>query len=265
MDMQNVAKLNISEGEVRTIHDKDGNLIWGRVNYSVRYKGDTAQAGAPTPSTPVAVQTVTGEQTISINGAAHTVNLGSIELCGIGTYQDYIYKSGGKWYVHKEVGHDIRTCSINGIAQNQSAGDTTASYSGAFCIINSFWGNDYSTTAGVARLSEVLGVYQEQALSGNGAANSMVDGTFCQRSGTNDRVYFRNTAYIGKTGNEIKAIIGANGGTSLWWPLATPTDTEITNAALVAQLNTVEQLLTRYGYNATVSGNLPIIIDRTAL
>lgn len=27
-----------------------------------------------------------------------------IELCKIGTYQDYIYKSDGKWYVHKEVG-----------------------------------------------------------------------------------------------------------------------------------------------------------------
>ena len=44
-----------------------------------------------------------------------------------------------------------------------------------------------------------------------------------------------------------------------------PTDAEITNQALIAQLEAVEQWLARYGYNATVTGNLPIIIDRTAL
>ena len=27
-----------------------------------------------------------------------------IELCKIGTYQDYFYKDSGKWYLHKEVG-----------------------------------------------------------------------------------------------------------------------------------------------------------------
>lgn len=31
----------------------------------------------------------------------YTINLGSTELCKIGDYQDYIYKSGDDWYVHK--------------------------------------------------------------------------------------------------------------------------------------------------------------------
>lgn len=35
--------------------------------------------------------------------ATYTVNLGSTELCKIGDYQDYIYKSGNDWYVHKET------------------------------------------------------------------------------------------------------------------------------------------------------------------
>ena len=34
---------------------------------------------------------------------SYTVDLGSIELCKIGSYQDYIYKSGDDWYVHKET------------------------------------------------------------------------------------------------------------------------------------------------------------------
>lgn len=31
------------------------------------------------------------------------LNLGSIELCKLGTYQDYIYKDGDEWKVHKEI------------------------------------------------------------------------------------------------------------------------------------------------------------------
>ena len=51
----------------------------------------------------------------------------------------------------------------------------------------------------------------------------------------------------------------------VYYPLATPTDTKITDVTLIGQLNAVHEWLTRYGYNATVSGNLPIIIDRTNL
>jgi hypothetical protein len=51
----------------------------------------------------------------------------------------------------------------------------------------------------------------------------------------------------------------------VYYALAAPTDTKITDATLVGQLNAVHEWLTRYGYNSTVSGNLPIIIDRTNL
>ena len=36
-----------------------------------------------------------------------------IELCKIGTYQDYIYKDNGVWYLHKEIGKYICTASDN--------------------------------------------------------------------------------------------------------------------------------------------------------
>ena len=32
------------------------------------------------------------------------VNLGDIELCKIGDYQDKIYKNNGKWYLNKQIG-----------------------------------------------------------------------------------------------------------------------------------------------------------------
>ena len=33
----------------------------------------------------------------------YSVNLGSLELCKIGDYKDYIYKDNGSWYKHKEI------------------------------------------------------------------------------------------------------------------------------------------------------------------
>lgn len=52
---------------------------------------------------------------------------------------------------------------------------------------------------------------------------------------------------------------------TIYYQLATPTDTQITDTTLISQLNAVHEWLTRYGYNSTVTGNLPIIIDRTNL
>lgn len=52
---------------------------------------------------------------------------------------------------------------------------------------------------------------------------------------------------------------------SFYFPLKTPVDTQITDATLISQLNAINEWLTRYGYESTVSGNLPIIIDRTNL
>lgn len=384
MDMQNVAKLNIPEGEVRTIHDKDGNLIWGKVSYGVKYKGETSQqtytgknlvytsgktdggitatyntatgettisgtaqrtyavfgtnasslpagtytfsiqstapaavgigtrvdggsrvarpisvgstkttftisgtmtgydiyltgltvgtyyefsfkamleAGntatsfepyvggvpAPNPDYPQAVQTVTGENVVKIsdgqgNEQSYSISLGSIELCKIGDYQDYIYKSGGKWYVHKAIGKYVYN--------------------------NDLTGNGTSSTL-VAMLTPALPIAPNlSALDGVAVSNmyGTISTDITKLGGTTSVSCIRvNTSIdIADSYNAVKALAAANNLT-IYYALATPTDTEITNTALIAQLEAVEQWLTRYGYNATVSGNLPIIIDRTAL
>ena len=54
--------------------------------------GNTTQNGIPTPTNPVEIQNVTG----TIIKHHHSINLGNIELCKIGTYQDKIKKSTGK-------------------------------------------------------------------------------------------------------------------------------------------------------------------------
>ena len=175
-----------------------------------------------------------------------------IELCEIGTYQDYIYKNGTDWKIHKVVSHDIFNWDVNGIAANNTSGTTVVSAEGAFSVFF-LSGSISNSDRPNMRLSENIGTYNSsQQIYANGEARAMTDGTFKPRdmSGTVDRFYFRNTAYIGKTGNEVKNIlVEKTGGIGLWWFFTTPTDTTITNAALIAQLEAILAGGTQAGAN----------------
>ena len=200
---------------------------------------------SPNPEFPQSIHTVTGTQTITINGQAFTIDLGDIELCKFGAYQDYIYKDGESWKVHKETAHDTRDVQINGIRGNTSL-DTVASTKGAFSIISSQsgWVGDYATTLGIATLSANIGQFKlDTSVTNNLMAEDMQDGTFCQRQGANDRCYFKATSLIGKTGNEVRAILAPQGGVNAWWGLQTPTETTITDTSLIAQLEAVRAAL----------------------
>lgn len=72
-------------------------------NSATSYEPYVGGIPAPNPSYPEPIQTVTETQTISINDTDYPLNLGSVELCKLGTYQDYIYKDGENWKVHKAV------------------------------------------------------------------------------------------------------------------------------------------------------------------
>lgn len=71
---------------------------------------------SPNPAFPQPIQTVTGEQTITINGTDYPLDLGDIQLCGLGDdgngnplYKDRIYRDGEDWKVHKATGKYIFT------------------------------------------------------------------------------------------------------------------------------------------------------------
>lgn len=58
---------------------------------------------SPSPDYPQSVNNVTSTQTIDINGTSYPIDLGNIWLAKIGTYQDRIYKDEGKWYIEKNT------------------------------------------------------------------------------------------------------------------------------------------------------------------
>ena len=43
MDFQELSELSIADGDVRTIHDAEGNLLWGKLYYDTKYQGDAEQ------------------------------------------------------------------------------------------------------------------------------------------------------------------------------------------------------------------------------
>lgn len=79
------------------IYDKDDEIYQ---NYQIL--GNSIQDGTQTPDNHIPIENITGNITQSINNKNYKFNLGNIELCKIGNYQDYIYYNDG-WYIHKEI------------------------------------------------------------------------------------------------------------------------------------------------------------------
>lgn len=132
----------------------------------------------------------------------------AIELCKIDTYQDYIYKSGDKWYKHAEIGKtDLANYSY--VVASSILRRTTAIPNMKYVSSN--------TQVGSA-VAEKYIIHQGQGMSAASLAGYMaIDvSMFAVNVGTSD-------TSVNPTG-------------LLYYALATPTDTEITNEALIAQL-----------------------------
>ena len=202
---------------------------------------------SPNPDYPQDIQVVTGTQTITlsdgVNNHNYTVNLGSTELCQISTYQDYIYKSGNDWYVHKDTGRAVFSgaSSEDWVVQNTG----TANY---FYKISSYpYGLSTSAYSNYFVRTPITNSNTSVGFSLNNSNELRFRPNFSELSVTDWKSWLNShNVYV-------------------YYVLATPTDTKITDATLISQLDAIHQFLARYGYSYTVSGNLPIIIDRTAL
>jgi hypothetical protein len=202
----------------------EGTIAGGAIE-SVKMYGDTEQAASPTPDSPQEVQTVSGEQTITISDGGsqsetYTLNLGSIELCKIGTYQDYIYKSGDDWYTHKAIGKQIVT------------GDDV--YEGSF--YGGFWRTPIYTTRftdGVIKDGEISGRLTGYAISDK-FHNTTADEVGAMYKYLNQIIIYYPTTI--QNDAQARAWIDANTPT-FYYALATATDTQITDSTLVGQLN----------------------------
>lgn len=142
-----------------------------------------------------------------------------IELCKIGDYQDSIYKSGGKWYVRKAVNKTTLTGSL---------------YWGSDAVGRYYTNTilDYAGSNNIPFSSHFVG-YTNVSSMGNVPARTVA---FNQDNAT-PRFYIGNYG-IWANSDALKTWLNSNLPT-VYYVLATPTDTEITNEALIAQLDNV--------------------------
>lgn len=206
---------------------------------------------SPNPDYPQTVNTVTGDQTITITKGSdvqtYSLTLGDLELCKIGDYQDYIYKDGEKWYVKQAIGKVTFT------------GDETWNQANS----NSYF---YASVAdslllpSSSTMPPVLCYYYAPATR-NALWDKQVDYGVGLYDGSEARITIRNKDCANTTA--FKTWLSTH-NTLVYYALATPTDTEITDETLLGQLNTI--LSDGYlsaGTNTvqTSATGLPIIIN----
>ena len=153
------------------------------------------------------------------------------ELTKIGTYQDRIYKDDGKWYVEKQVGKVV----LNG----------TQSYltyqNDAFAYYN-FAGDGYpapmqeNTYGANANILVISDHYTGQRTD---FRNSCQLNHIMKTTGANSQIAWKDTRYT--TAEDMTTWLASN-PTTVYYALATPTTTEITNSTLLSQLNFIANL-----------------------
>lgn len=178
-----------------------------------------------------------------------------IELCKLDDYQDYIYKSGDDWYVHKEIGKVV----LNG---SETWGATNMTNNWLY----------YTTNAGMA----VVTSSQIPNIICDYFSVVSTDGQWTSAAGSQS-VTLNNTA---SPNTQIRFTVGDNTNkladfktwlsthnTSVYYALATPTDTKITDTTLISSLNSIMSYTFPIGLNyITVSAsNLPALLKLTII
>lgn len=165
-------------------------------------------------------------------GHSYNVDLGSIELAKIGTYQDYIYKSGSDWYVHK-------ACNKYTFTGDESFTRSGYTSTNAFVMYWSTAALDaaYLSDDGYCEFGEVRSFTSMNATSNGVIYNQFNSATSFVKMQKTLIANWDESATDTQKVTLAKAMII---GKSFYYVLTTPTDTKITDATLIAELNAID-------------------------
>jgi len=161
----------------------------------------------------------------------------NIELCKIGDYQDYIYRQNGEWYLHKETGR----LTFDGSETWSSASAYTGYMRASVATGENHASNEGYCNEFINRGSQAHGGYEYMWVQPN--ANTFYIQILQSRANSLDA---------------FKTWLASNPAT-VYYVLATPTDTQITNEALLEQLEALAEATTydRLTIFSVTSENLP--------
>jgi len=175
------------------------------------------------------------------------LDLGSVELCKIGNYQDYFYKSGSKWYLYKKIKKRV----FNG-SESWATAKNTSPY------VNNLYIADY------LRVEEniIIDTHFQSVI--NGTYGSMTDGQikFRYYSDTSNLLYICTT--VAQTLADFKTWL-SNNNVTIYYVLKEDIITEITDTTLINQLEAIYNAPLYKQTNITQTNNdLPMVLDITA-
>lgn len=174
------------------------------------------------------------------------INLGDLELCKIGNYQDYIHKINGGWVVHRE----IQKVVLDGSEDWQTrGGGTTYAY-----VLADFFD-----------ASQMVGLSSHWYFYSKGATNSQ--STECLASANTDvrLSLFTNDSSLSSVEN-LKTWLSTN-NVDVYFSLATPIEEAIENTNLTNQLDALERA-TSYDTATNISQtneDLSFLLDVSAM
>lgn len=157
----------------------------------------------------------------------YTIDLGSIELCKIGNYQDYIWKDGADWKIHKEVGKAVFDGSEAVTGYN-----TQNNIYGVRLPVDNMVA--HNSTVYCDRLRYVI--FSEFT----GSSTRSV-GTITTHDTTDVSTLYASAPNSSITGTADYKTWLSTYNPAVYYALATPTDTVITDSALIEQLNALAQ------------------------
>ena len=161
----------------------------------------------------------------SYHGQEFPIDLGSIELAKIGTYQDRIYKEDSKWYIEKQVGKVVLDGSeqywayVSGAHPRFTVNISSIKPAATAGTVGDVMSDYFTTTSASAIYSGTdngIAVHNEQA-----------------------QLWFSYFAITSLA--DFKTWLSTH-PTTVYYALATPTTTEITDATLLSQLNFIASL-----------------------
>ena len=201
------------------------------VDYTI--EGSTTQDGTPTPTNPIPIITKTGIITQIINNRQYEFNLGDIELCEIGDYQDYIYKNNSSWYIHKEIGKVVLNGSEETWANKKMA--NVYGYNVGLDNVKA------PSTSGQMPLC-YCDYYTKTTPSANwGTTANDSNFTINNSSTSTSTIRFTNGDITNEL-NNFKTWLSTH-NTTVYYVLNTPTNTVITDTNLISQLEAVNENL----------------------
>jgi hypothetical protein len=213
----------------------------------------TGGVPSPNPDYPQDVKVVKGNNTITIsdgtNSENYSVNLGTLELCKIADYQDYIYKNNGKWYKKNNINKVINDGS-------ESWGLSNTGTENWF----------YRLTLNTRAQSGILGLSNLFSIAQSGISSSNTVKGFSPYNINSTQLQIRIRYGIEDTLENFKTFLASN-NLIVYFVLETSTDTEITDTTLIEQL---EALYNAISYDNTTNitqtnADLPFILSASAL